>query len=167
MSKPSVPWFGEVIWELIKRQPLRYAIAQILWISIWSMQILVGIIIAWYFDALTAGISTSQLGLVVGAMFAYAAGRSVFIFLGMRNHGSLLFRAGALMRRNLLGRIYELPGAAALDEIGGLSLHRISGAVGDVSSNQDGLGFGSGDERASCQQAGRGRCVAGDRTQII
>jgi ATP-binding cassette subfamily B protein len=132
MSKPSVPWFGEVIWELIKRQPLRYSIAQILWISIWSMQILVGIIIAWYFDALTAGISTSQLGLVVGAMFAYAAGRSVFIFLGMRNHGSLLFRAGALMRRNLLGRIYELPGAAALDESPGEVVSRMRDDVEHV-----------------------------------
>ena len=94
MSDRAAPWFGRVLWELIKRQPLRYAVAQVLWISIWSMQILVGLIIAWYFDALTAGITTSQLGWVVAAMLAYAAGRSVVIFLGMRNHASLLFRAG-------------------------------------------------------------------------
>ena len=114
MSDKTAPWFGKVMWELIKRQPGRYALAQTLWITIWSMQIIVGIIIARYFDALTEGITATQLVSVVAAMFAYAAGRSVIIFFGMRNHASLLFRAGALMRRNLLGRIYELPGAAAL-----------------------------------------------------
>jgi ATP-binding cassette subfamily B protein len=43
----------------------------------------------------------------------------MFIFLAMRNHASLLFRAAATMRRNLLVRIYELPGAAGLDETPG------------------------------------------------
>ena len=132
MSDIAAPWFGRVMWELIKRQPLRYATAQVLWISIWSMQILVGIIIARYFDALTAGITTSQLGWVIAALFGYAAGRSVFIFLGMRNHASLLFRAGALMRRNLLGRIYELPGAAALDESPGEVVSRMRDDVEHV-----------------------------------
>ena len=132
MSDRGAPWFGRVVWELIKRQPLRYAAAQVLWISIWSMQILVGLIIAWYFDALTEGITTSQLGWVVAAMLAYAAGRSVIIFLGMRNHASLLFRAGALMRRNLLGRIYELPGAAALDESPGEVVSRMRDDVEHV-----------------------------------
>lgn len=125
MSDKTAPWFGRVMWELIKRQPLRYAVAQVLWISIWSMQIVVGIIIARYFDALTAGITTSQLGWVVAAMLGYAAGRSVIIFFGMRNHASLLFRAGALMRKNLLARIYELPGAAPLDESPGEVVSRM------------------------------------------
>jgi ATP-binding cassette subfamily B protein len=132
MSDRAAPWFGKVLWRLIKRQPLRYAAAQVLWISIWSMQILVGLIIAWYFDALTTGITPSQLGWVVGAMFAYAAGRSVMIFLGMRNQASLLFRAGALMRRNLLSRIYELPGAAALDESPGEIVSRMRDDVEHV-----------------------------------
>jgi ATP-binding cassette subfamily B protein len=132
MSDRAAPWFGQVIWKLIKRQPLRYAAAQALWIIIWSMQIIVGLIIAWYFDALTAGITPSQLGWVVAAMFAYAAGRSVMIFLGMRNQASLLFRAGALMRRNLLDRIYELPGAAALDESPGEIVSRMRDDVEHV-----------------------------------
>jgi ATP-binding cassette subfamily B protein len=132
MNDTTTPWFGRVIWELIKRQPLRYAAAQVLWISIWSMQILVGLIIAWYFDVLTAGITTSQLGWIIAALFGYAAGRSVFIFLGMRNQASLLFRAGALMRRNLLGRIYELPGAAALDESPGEVVSRMRDDVEHV-----------------------------------
>jgi len=132
MSDKTAPWFGKVMWELIKRQPARYALAQTLWIIIWSMQIIVGIIIARYFDALTEGITSSQLVSVVAAMFAYAAGRAVIIFFGMRNHGSLLFRAGALMRRNLLARIYELPGAAAMDESPGEVVSRMRDDVEHV-----------------------------------
>jgi ATP-binding cassette subfamily B protein len=132
MSEKTTPWFGKVMWELIKRQPARYALAQTLWITIWSMQIMVGIIIARYFDALTEGITASQLVSVVAAMFAYAAGRAIIIFFGMRNHGSLLFRAGALMRRNLLGRIYELPGAAAMDESPGEVVSRMRDDVEHV-----------------------------------
>jgi ATP-binding cassette subfamily B protein len=132
MKGVTAPWFGKVVWELVKRQPLRYLAAQMLWISIWSMQILVGLIIARYFDALTAGMTTSQLGWIIAALFGYAASRSVFIFFGMRNQASLLFRAGALMRRNLLGRIYELPGAAALDESPGEVVSRMRDDVEHV-----------------------------------
>ena len=155
MSDRTAPWFGRVLWELIKRQPLRYAVAQVLWISIWSMQILVGLIIAWYFDALTDSMTTSQMGMVVAALFAYAAGRSVVIFLGMRNHASLLFRAGALMRRNLLGRIYELPGAAALDESPGEVVSRMRDDVEHVVEPFD----------FSCDVAGAG--VAGIISFVI
>ena len=65
------------------------------------------------------GIDNETLVAVVGATFAYAAGRSVAIMLAMRNHGSMIFRAGANMRRNLLERIYEMPGADALDDTPG------------------------------------------------
>ncbi len=120
------------MWELIRRQPLRYAIAQALWISIWSMQIVVGIIIAQYFDALANTITTSQIIWAVAATFAYAAGRTMFIFLGMRNHASMLFHAGALMRKNLMERIYELPGAAALEESPGEVVSRMRDDVDHI-----------------------------------
>ncbi|NHZ70025.1 MAG: ATP-binding cassette domain-containing protein [Proteobacteria bacterium] len=119
MTRQRTPWFGRVLWELIRRQPIRYSFALFLWIAIWTMPILVGLIIARFFDLLVEGIEVDQLAWIVAATFAYALGRSVFIFLGMRNHGSMLFRAGALMRRNLLERVYELPGAAGLDETPG------------------------------------------------
>lgn len=72
-----------------------------------------------YFDGLADGMTVSTLTFVVTAMLVYALARAVFIFLAMRNHASLLFRASATMRRNLLIRIYELPGAEGLDEAPG------------------------------------------------
>ncbi len=111
--------FRSVLFAMIRRQPVRYAWALFLWTSIWTMPVLIGLITARYFDALVEGIEREMLVAVVAATFAYAAGRSVAIMLGMRNHGSMIFRAGASMSRNLLERIYELPGANALDDTPG------------------------------------------------
>jgi ATP-binding cassette subfamily B protein len=96
------------------------------------MPVLIGLLIAYFFDQLAAGIEVSTVVLVVVATFAYAAGRTVFIFLGMRNHASLLFRAAGTMRRNLLLRIYELPGATALDETPGEVVSRFRDDVDHV-----------------------------------
>lgn len=113
------PGYHKALFALIRNQPIRYAWAQFLWISIWTMPILVGLITARFFDELVDGITPNAVMVIVAATFAYAGGRSVIIFLGMRNHGSMIFRAAALIRRNLLGRIYELPGADPLDDTPG------------------------------------------------
>lgn len=129
---PQSPPFYKVLWKMIRAQPIRYSLAQFLWISIWTSPVIVGLIIASFFDELVAGMTVSTMSMVVAATFAYAAGRVVFIVLGMRNHASLLFRAGATMRRNLLLRIYELPGAAALDETPGEVVSRLRDDVEHV-----------------------------------
>jgi ATP-binding cassette, subfamily B, bacterial len=132
MTSPHQPSFGRVLSRLIRAQPIRYGIALFLWTAIWTMPILTGLIIAYFFDQLAAGMTVNTLTLVIVATFAYAAGRSMFIVLGMRNHGSLLFRAAATMRKNLLVRIYELPGAAALDETPGEIVSRFRDDVEHV-----------------------------------
>lgn len=119
MTKRTTPSFIRVLWRLARTQPWRYSAAVVLWAAIWTMPIIPGLIIAYFFDELSAGIDPETVTVLVVGTFAYAAGRSVMIFLGMRNHASLLFRAAATMRRNLLVRVYELPGAAAMDETPG------------------------------------------------
>jgi ATP-binding cassette subfamily B protein len=132
MMASMPPSFGRVLWRLIRAQPFRYTAAIVLWTAIWTMPIIPGLIIAYFFDELTAGIETTTVTMIVVAMFAYAAGRSVMIFAGMRNHGSLLFRAAATMRRNLLVRLFELPGAAAVDETPGAVVSRFRDDVEHV-----------------------------------
>ncbi len=132
MSEQTTPWFGRVLWELIKAQPLRYGFALLLWTAIWTMPILVGLITARFFDALVAGIEVSQIVWLIAAIGAYALARSAVIFTAMQNHGTMLFRAQALMRRNLLTRIYELPGAAGLDETPGEVVSRFRDDVEHV-----------------------------------
>ena len=132
MNEQSTPWFGRILWALIRRQPMRYGLALVLWTAIWTMPVLVGLITARFFDTLAEGIEVSQVMWLVAATFAYAAARSVFVLFGMRNHGSMLFRAMSLMRRNLLDRIYELPGAAALDDTPGEVVSRFRDDVEHV-----------------------------------
>lgn len=119
MTPNPTPAFSRILLGMIRRQPIRYSFALFLWVSIWTLPILVGLIAARYFDALAEGMTVSTLTLLTTAVFVYAFVRSMFIFFAMRNHASLLFRAAATMRRNLLVRIYELPGAAGLDETPG------------------------------------------------
>jgi len=132
MSTQTSPNFVRVLFAMIRRQPVRYSFAMFLWTSIWVLPILIGLVSARYFDALAEGMTTTMLTMVVAAVFAYAFFRTIFIFLGMRNHGSLLFRAAATMRRNLLVRIFELPGAAGLDETPGEVVSRFRDDVEHV-----------------------------------
>lgn len=119
MTTQPTPRFGKILFGMIRKQPIRYGFAIFFWASIWVLPIAIGLVSAWYFDELAEGMTTSVLTMVVTAVFVYALTRTVFIFLGMRNHASLLFRAAATMRRNLLVRIFELPGAAGLNETPG------------------------------------------------
>lgn len=117
-AQQSVP-YRKALFAMIRHQPWRYAWAQVLWIAIWTMPVLVGLITAYFFDNLSEDMSTNIVVIAVVATLGYAAGRSLVIFLGMRNHGSMLFRGGAQIRRNMLNRLYERPGAQPLDETPG------------------------------------------------
>ncbi len=132
MTDSPTPAYVRVMFRMIRQQPIRYSFALFLWISIWTMPILVGLVSAAYFDALTEGMEVNTLTLLVAALFAYALTRSVFIFVAMRNHGSLLFRAAATIRKNLLVRIYELPGAAGPSETPGEMVSRFRDDVEHV-----------------------------------
>lgn len=132
MTEQPTPAFIRVMFRMIRQQPVRYSFALFLWVTIWTIPILIGLITARYFDALTEGIQVTTVTMLVGAVLAYAVVRSMFIFMGMRNHGSLLFRAAATMRRNLLVRIYELPGAAGLRETPGEIVSRFRDDVEHV-----------------------------------
>lgn len=132
MTRLTHPPFRSALFALVRQQPIRYAWAQFLWISIWTMPILVGLIIARFFDQLVDGTEVTSLAVIITATFAYAAGRSVFIMLGMRNHGSMLFRGSAGIRRNVLERMYELPGASPVSESPGELVSRFRDDVEHV-----------------------------------
>lgn len=105
-----------VIGSLIRRHPVRYAISVVSFAVIWVMPIIPGLIAAAFFDSLsdeTVGLNTATL---VAAIWAWALARIALLFLGMWNHSHLLFRSEALLRRNMMQWIYDLPGAHPLDE---------------------------------------------------
>lgn len=108
-----------MILALIRNQPIRYGASLLLWITIWTMPILVGLVVAAFFDQLTGEAVGWNLPTILGALWAYVVARILIVFGGMRLHSEVLFRAGASMRGSMLSWIFSLPGARPLDETPG------------------------------------------------
>ena len=108
-----------MIIALIRNQPVRYTISVLLWITIWTMPILVGLIVAAFFDDLTGESAGWNLPTILFALWAYVVARIAIVFGAMRQHSEILFRAGASMRGSMLAWIFSLPGARPLDETPG------------------------------------------------
>lgn len=116
--KGSVP-IVRVVLALIRNQPVRYPISLLAWIVIWTMPVAIGFISAAYFDSLTGQAVGWNLATVLAAIWAWSVARIIAVFMAMRLHSNVLFRANAGMKRNMLSWIYSLPGAHPLDETPG------------------------------------------------
>lgn len=103
------------VFRLIRFVPVRWSINAVVWTSMWVMPVIPALIIKAFFDRLDAEVGFNPATLIA-SMIAYGAGRIGVILFGMRNDANFHFRIGALLRRNMLARIFQLPGAAAIEE---------------------------------------------------
>lgn len=118
MSQDRIP-IWRVVARLVANAPVRYALSALIWITIWTMPLAVGLIAANFFDSLTGQAPGWNLPTLVAALWAYVLVRIGFVMLGMRTHSSLLFRAASDMRRSMLRWLYTLPGAQPVSETPG------------------------------------------------
>ena len=127
MSTPAIPT-GRLIMRLIRRQPWLYGANMIGWNLIWFMAFVPALAVRAFFDTITgeegAGFSVATL---VAIIIAYGVGHLVIMWLAMWNDAHFMFRVGARLRRNMLGRIFEMPGAQALDQSPGEAISRFRG----------------------------------------
>ncbi len=123
---------SRVIVELIRQQPRRYGASLLLWVAIWTMPIIVGLVVARYFDALTGSRTATGLTAVVAAIVVYALARVSVIWSAMRLHANVLFRAGAGIQRRMMRWIYRLPGARPVTESGGEVVSRFRDDVNHI-----------------------------------
>jgi len=119
MTSHSRAPIGRVILSLIRNQRGRYIASLAMWITIWTSPIIVGLLIAAFFDQLTGEAAGWNLPTILLALWAYLIARIVAVFGAMRLHSALLFRAGAGMRRAMLSWIFSLPGARPVEETPG------------------------------------------------
>lgn len=101
--------------RLIRRYPWRWLADAILWTTIWTMPVLVGLITREFFDTLEGDVGFT-VGTLVAMMVAYGLGRIVMVVVGMHNDVHFMFRVGSLLRHNMFSRLQSLPGAQAVDE---------------------------------------------------
>lgn len=125
MTAPDIhrPSTIRLIWELLKVTPLRYGLTLASFVLIWGMPVIPALLTKAFFDRLETGVGWNFDTLVV-AMVAYGIARVSILLFGMFMDAHFMFRLGATMRTNLLERIYELPGADALDESPGQVISR-------------------------------------------
>jgi len=112
MSEREAPT-ARLMFGSVRFVPWRYAANVLLWSAIWLMPIIPALITREFFDSLELDTGANPATLIA-AVVAYGLGRIALMFLAMHNDVHLEFRVSSLMRRNMLGRIYEMPAAQAV-----------------------------------------------------
>ena len=136
------------LWRMIRYRPWLYVFNAILWTLIHLSPLVPGLIIERFFDVFTIGENSAGLVWRLIAFFiAVALGRGVLFMSGVYVDQLHRFLMSALLRRNILAAILELPGAAALKLAPGDSLNRLREdaqyAEDAISWTLDAIGMGS------------------------
>jgi ATP-binding cassette subfamily B protein len=122
-AKAEVPT-GRALVRLMRAHPWRYTLNLILWVAITTMPLIPGLITKEFFDRLDMDPAGFNAGTLIALLAAYGVARLVVMFGGMVNDVNFIFRTGSLMRRNMLERVYSLPGAQAVEESPGEMITR-------------------------------------------
>lgn len=123
----------QVIVRLLLFQPWLYFLNISIWMLFWTLPLATGQIARAVFNALSGdapalGSVWTLLALLVGAALA----RSIVNFASIPLYFPFYFGAGALLRRNLLERILQHPGARALPGSPGEAVSRFRDDVDEV-----------------------------------
>jgi ATP-binding cassette, subfamily B, bacterial len=115
---------GKLLIRIARRFRGRYISNLIIWTSMWALPLIPGLLTRRYFDSLEAGTAGANIATIVVLFLAYGIGRLVMMVLGMWNDAHLGFRLESLLRRNMIERMYELPGAQSVEDSPGESITR-------------------------------------------
>ncbi|MCP4306082.1 MAG: ABC transporter ATP-binding protein [bacterium] len=108
--------------ELIKAAPGWYLANVFLWTSIWVLPVIPALITQRFFDGLgTVGFNPATL---IAALLGYGAARLAVMFTAMWNDVNFMFRISSTLRRNMIQRIFALPGAQSGKEASGEIISR-------------------------------------------
>ena len=108
--------------ELIKAAPGWYAANVVLWTLIWILPVVPALITQRYFDGLpTVGFNPATL---IAMLLGYGAARLAVMFVAMWNDVNFMFRVSSTLRRNMLERIFDMPGAQSVREASGEIISR-------------------------------------------
>lgn len=115
----------QFLWRMIRYRPWLYLLDCILWALIHMSPLVPGLIALAFFNTLAANIHLNSLlwGLIA-LMVASALARVVIILFGGLVDNLHRFTMSALLRRNMLERILERPGARAVPYSAGEALSR-------------------------------------------
>ncbi|MDJ0497061.1 MAG: ABC transporter ATP-binding protein [Acidimicrobiia bacterium] len=108
--------------RLIKAAPGWYLANVFLWTSIWVLPVIPALITQRFFDDLeTVGFNPATL---IALLLGYGTARLATMFVAMWNDVNFMFRISSTLRRNMLERIFDLPGAQSVKEAPGEVISR-------------------------------------------
>ena len=110
------PWW--VLARLVRNQPVRWTASLLVWVTIWTMPVALGLITERYFDGLT-GEGGWAMSTIVGAVVVWTAAFVAAMFTGIRLHARLMVRARTSVQRTMLAWILGLPAARPVAESSG------------------------------------------------
>jgi len=110
------PWW--VVWRMIRNQPVRWTTSLLVWVTIWTLPVAVGVMTQRFFDGLT-GDGGWTLATVVVALVTWTVAMLVAIITGIRLHARLMVRGRTAMQRVMLAWIFGLPAARPVSETAG------------------------------------------------
>ncbi|MGI5854455.1 MAG: ABC transporter ATP-binding protein [Bacillota bacterium] len=136
----------QYLWRLMCYRPVMYLGNAIAWSLIHLSELLPSIVASWFFDALSGEAAAGlNAWTIIAIYFVVAIGRIGIIYSGANIDTRHRFLMGALLRRNMLERILNRPGARALVETPGETLNRFRDdtqqVVDQISWTVDSLGF--------------------------
>jgi ATP-binding cassette, subfamily B, bacterial len=124
MTAPRVPT-ARLGKGLIGYRKGRYVANVLLWGSMWLLPVIPALITRAFFDRITGERTTGlTVATLVALIIGYGLARVTLMFVAMWNDAHLTFRIGSLLRRNMLERIFELPGAQSIKESPGEAISR-------------------------------------------
>ncbi len=140
----SLP-LARAVWQIVRYAPGLFFLNWFAWIAAWSMFTVPGLLGKQFFDALShkasARLTVEEiviLFIVVGIVTVGAG------LLGAGTTAAAGYTARALLRRNLMARVLDRPGAQALPYSSGEAISRLRGDVNEVADFITGLNFLSG-----------------------
>jgi ATP-binding cassette subfamily B protein len=115
----------QFLWQLIRYRPWLYLLNAILWTLVHLSPLVPGLIIREFFDTLSGDATGSwSVGALIALLITTALVRVLIIFGGGSTDPLHRFTMSALLRRNLLERVLQRPGARALPDSVGEALSR-------------------------------------------
>lgn len=113
------------LFRLMRYRPWMYLFNLAAWAAIHTSYLLPGIVARWFLDALTHRAPASfDIWGILALLLATALGQVGIIQAGAQCDIQHRFTMSALLRRNMLERVFERPGACALSESPGEAISR-------------------------------------------
>ncbi len=124
---------GRLLWTLLRVRSGVFALNTLVWIGVFAVPLLTGVVLRGVFDALSG---SDRAGLRVWSLIALlvaleAAGATV-TYVRVYFENVIMFSVGTVIRANLLDRVLDRPGAQHLPEPTGELVNRFRDDAGEI-----------------------------------